>query len=166
MKCEIMNEFFQIIRMIIEEQKIPREYGEGHLLYHSELNLIDAIHENPRANARELSEILGITQGAITQVAGKLTDKKLIESYGVEGNRKERYYKITSAGEKVRIGHQEYHEKANEEMCRYFCSLTREETKTILSFFNQLKECMPVSVFPCMVRGECSTGTIRKDESL
>ncbi len=164
MSCELIGGFFEIIEMIIEEQKTPRSYGEDLTLYHSELNFIDTIYEYPEANARELAEILGITQGAVTQVAAKLSGKGLIESYFAEGNKKEKYYKITPEGERVRQGHHEYHEKANAEMCRYFSSLNQDEVKVLLNFFEKVKAYMPVSEFTCLSNRGCGNSLIGRKE--
>lgn len=164
MDCELIESFFDIFDMIVDEQRTPRDYGDAHLLYHSELNFIDAIHKYPEANAGKLSEVLGITQGAITQVANKLIRRKLIEGYANKGNKKNKYYRLTPEGESVIQGHQDYHEEANRKLCQYFCSLSADEAAVILRLFAQIKECMPVSVFACQANDGCRNSAARKKE--
>lgn len=157
MECKLIHVFFEMMSMIAKEQRTPRDYGNSCLLYHSELNFISTIHSNPKANAKELAELLGVTQGAVTQVAGRLAAKNLIEPYTVTGNKKERYYKITPMGESIRLRHHAYHAKANAEICKYFCSLNEEESAAIFSFFEKMKECMPVSLFACQSEAGCKS---------
>lgn len=164
MDCKLIGSFFEIISMVADERRTPRDYGGEYLLYHSELNFINTISSNPEANARELAKLLNITQGAVTQVANKLEKKKLIEKYAIKGNSKERYYRLTSEGERVRLGHIAYHEEANEKLCSYFCSLSSEESKVLLGFFDKLRECMPVSVFSCRDEAGCKNSAARKKE--
>jgi len=90
MECKLVGNLFDVIAMITDEQRSPQKYSESHLLYHAEMSLIDAIYEHPDANARMLSEIMGVTQGAITQMTAKLSEKKLIERYKMPGNKKDR----------------------------------------------------------------------------
>lgn len=162
MDCKLIGSFFEIISMVADEQKTPKNYGGQHLLYHSELNFINAIYSNPEANARELAELLNVTQGAITQVADKLVKKKLIEKYSIKGNSKERYYRLTSEGERVRLSHIAYHEEANTKLCDYFCSLGSEESKILLNFFEKFKECMPASAFSCRNEMGCKNNTAER----
>ena len=57
--------------------KKPRTFGTQHKLYQSEIHFIEAIGLSGDYSASELSEKLGITNGAVTQVADKLLKKKL-----------------------------------------------------------------------------------------
>jgi DNA-binding MarR family transcriptional regulator len=149
MECTPAEMFFDVVGMIEAEKKTPRDYDDGGFLYHAELNLLDAVYAHPGANAKELSEYLGVTQGAVTQLTGKLVKKKLVERYTTAANRKEKYYRLTPEGESARCGHQTYHGEANERLCRYFRSLNESETKLIFDFLTEIKECMPISAFSC-----------------
>ena len=164
MECKLIGNLFDVIAMITDEQKCPQKYNESHLLYHAEMNLIDTIYEHPNANARMLSEIMGVTQGAVTQMTSKLTEKKLIEQYRLSGNKKEKYYRLTLEGDQARLGHQEYHSLANQKLCQYFCSLSDANARVILDFFEKVKECMPISEFACQSGDNCGNGMERKEE--
>ncbi|WP_349947858.1 MarR family transcriptional regulator [Lacrimispora sp. BS-2] len=164
MECKLIGNLFEVIAMITDEQRIPQIYSESNLLYHAELNLIDTIYDHPHANARMLSEIMGVTQGAITQMTVKLTEKKLIEGYKMPGNKKEKYYRLTAEGKQARLKHQEYHSEANQKLCQYFCSLSDASAKVILDFFEKVKECMPISEFACQSGGSCGRAMERKEE--
>ncbi len=150
MKCQLTNKFFQIVSLLNDEQRIARDYGVGHLLFGSEIKLIEVIYQHPDINAGELSDLMGITKGALTQLSNKLTQKGLAESYTKTGNKKEKYYRLTGLGEKARIAHQSHHARANEALCKYFCSLNAEESKVIYDFFDKVMENMPICEFSCV----------------
>ena len=76
--------------------KNPRKFGTNQQLYQSEIHFIDAIGINEEINASQLSIKLDITNGAVTQVAQKLIQKKLIAKYKRETNKKEVYFKLNS----------------------------------------------------------------------
>lgn len=150
MLCEISKKFFEMLTAITSEQKIPVEYSEGLLLYHAETDLLQMIGENPGANVSLLSEKLGVTKSAVTQMSARLTEKGLIEKYMVDANRKERYFKLTTSGESVRKLHEEYHRDASARLRNYLCSLSPEEKITITGFMEAMKTYMPVCAFPCV----------------
>lgn len=149
MNCALTEEFFSVMNLLLDEQKIPKDYGTGQLLYHSEVNFLDAIHKHKQANVSELSAKLGITKGAVTQTAGKLKAKGLIEIYMQEGNKKEKFFRLTDVGMTARKGHEQYHKKANESLCDYFRSLSDADVRVVRTFLNQLRTCVPFCQFTC-----------------
>lgn len=149
MKCQLTNKFFQIVSLLNDEQKVARDYGVGHLLFGSEIKLIEIIYQHPEINAGEMSGLLGITKGALTQLSNRLIQKGLAESYTKTGNKKEKYYRLTELGVKARTAHQSNHAEANSALCKYFCSLNPEESRIIYNFFDKVLEYMPICEFSC-----------------
>jgi DNA-binding MarR family transcriptional regulator len=111
--------------------KKPRSYGTRHLLYQSEIHFIDAIEPGAGLNASELAKKLGISSGAITQMAARLMKKKLIEKYRIEGNKKEVYLKLTSDGETAFANHRFLHRELSEKLIGYLDELTREQMEAL-----------------------------------
>ena len=105
MDDQVIEKVYQIFDILTKEAKQCRDYGNGLFLYHSEVHLIVAIFNHKDANASDLSQFLGITNGAITQVADKLSKKELIERYRLKENKKETYFRLTKQGEQVYWGH-------------------------------------------------------------
>lgn len=149
MNCKVTEKIFEIINMIGEEQKKPREYG-GQLLYHSEVAFLDVVHRFPELNVSDMSNFMRITKGAVTQFSVKLSKKGLLEIYTKNGNKKEKYFRLTQTGETVRKEHFSFHEKSNRNLCGYLKTLDEKEMKTIFDFLNHLKNCVPFCEFDCM----------------
>lgn len=149
MQCEIARRFFEMLAAITTEQKIPREYCGGQVLYPSEMELLARIDENPACNISVLSAKSGVTKSAVTQMSAKLLEKGLIERYQSPKNKKEKFFRLTSIGRQARQGHIEYNQAAAEGLRQYLCSLTEGEKRTILVFMEEMKRYMPVCAFPC-----------------
>ena len=95
----LMIEFLKIQYRINSNDKKPREFGTKHALYQSEIHFIDAIEPGDGMIASRVAQKLGITKGAVTQIADKLIKKELIEKYKKPDNKKEVYIKLTKGGE-------------------------------------------------------------------
>lgn len=149
MNCKVTGQLFEIIRLLEEEKKRPKDYGNGILLHHGEVMFLEVAARYPHENVSGLSARLAITKGAVTQMSAKLAQKGLIEIVRREDNKKEKYFRLTKLGEESIEGHQAFHKQANQRLCAYFSTLNREQTEVIYSFLHQLKQCVPFCEFPC-----------------
>ena len=133
-----MNDVESLIRRTAKIQykvnandKKPRTFGTRHKLYQSEIHFIEAIGLDGGYSASELSEKLGITNGAVTQVADKLLKKKLIEKYKKADNKKTVYFKLTNEGTVAYKNHEKFHAGFNEKLAAYLSSLSKKEFDAI-----------------------------------
>lgn len=149
MQCEIARQFFEMLSAITSEQKIPREYTEGQVLYHAEIDLLEKIEAHPASNVSTLSAKSGVTKSAVTQMSGKLLEKGLIEKYQDPKNKKEKYFRLTESGRAVREKHAEYNRQAADQLRTYLCSMDAEHKKVIMEFLSVMKKYMPMCAFAC-----------------
>ena len=149
MQCKLVGKLFEVVNAIISSEKVPRDYGTGHLLYHSELHFIEIVSRNPETNAIALSEIMNVTRGAVTQTSNKLEKKGVIERYSKPDNKKEKYYRLTELGNTLRKAHLKHHADANGQMCEYLRSLNDAEKEVIVQFLDRVSDAMPICVFDC-----------------
>ena len=119
--------------------KKPRDYGTSDLLYQSEIHALAAVRHHAGKNASELAVILGVTNGAITQVVSKLISKGLIEKYHLRGNQKEVYFRLTQKGAIAYAGHELCDELRFGDLLSYLSSLKQGELKIIEEFFEKLE---------------------------
>ena len=133
-----MNDVESLIRRTAKIQykvnandKKPRTFGTQHKLYQSEIHFIEAIGLDGGYSASELSEKLGITNGAVTQVADKLLKKKLIEKYKKADNKKTVYFKLTNEGTVAYKNHEKFHAGFNKKLEAYLSSLSKKEFDAI-----------------------------------
>ncbi len=148
MQCGVIDKFFKTFNIILENDKLPTDYGDGEPLYNSEINFINAIYLNPNSNVKDLSNILNITKSAVTQYGNKLETKGILNRYLKEGNKKEKYFQLSKKGENIRLKHIQLHNKANTEICNYLLTLKENDRKVILDFLEKISN-LPISKFDC-----------------
>ncbi len=90
------------VRMINKSHRgrqVPRDYGTGEKLHMSEVLLIDRIANNEKVTVTALSEKLGITKAAVSQLVKKLGDRGYIEKQVSGEDQKRKYLSVTSKGD-------------------------------------------------------------------
>ncbi len=166
MYCKVTEQIFGVIRLLEDERKKPKDYGNGVLLTHAEILFLDTIARYPGENVSALSDRLGITKGAITQMVEKLYQKELLEIEKREDNKKEKFFLLTHKGKASLQGHQLLHRESNESLCNFICTLKPDEVDTVFRLLEHLKRCVPFSEFPCScIQEDCNNKEENQDES-
>jgi DNA-binding MarR family transcriptional regulator len=139
----IMRQAAKIQNRINSNDKKPRPFGTSQLLHQSEIHFIDAIESGEGINASRLSQKLGITNGAVTQIADKLVKKKLIRKYKKESNKKEVYLKLTEEGEIAFDNHRIFHKELHDKIVEYLDGLNKEQTEAIRGLMDVIEHYLP-----------------------
>lgn len=140
---EILEKIAMLQYRINQNDKKPKSFGTDHLLYQSEIHFIDAIGIDTEINASELSDKLGITNGAVTQVAQKLIRKELIEKYKTSSNKKEVYFRLTESGKVAYHEHVLFHKRLNDKMTTYLDGLNKKQIEAILGMLDIAERHLP-----------------------
>jgi DNA-binding MarR family transcriptional regulator len=106
-----MESICEVADILGKERGRRRDHGAGRLLYQSEARLTTAIKERPDADSGGLTGSLKITNGAVTQVAGKPEREGIIKRFRLKDDRREEYYRLTETGDQTYRGHIARHEK-------------------------------------------------------
>ena len=147
--CRVTEQLFEVIRLLEEENKKSRDYGTGVLITHGEALFLETVLRYPGENVSALSERLGITKGAVTQMVEKLSQKELIGTVQRDGNKKEKYFRPTQKGVLTIQGRQTLHRQANQKLCDFIAALDQGEADTVFRFLECLRECAPFCEFQC-----------------
>lgn len=139
-KNALIDRLYQSVNMMICESKTARSYGTGHKLTLSDICLLKCIFRNENAKASELSQFLGITNGAVAQLAKKLTEKGYLEPYRISGNKKEVYYKLTQSGEAACSGYDEHYRSMRSNIENYIEKLDNETIEKIIGLFDAVAD--------------------------
>ncbi|MCP1103706.1 DNA-binding MarR family transcriptional regulator [Aequitasia blattaphilus] len=148
MQCDVIHKFICVMDAMNRERKTPKNYGTGDILYEAEVKMLEAICLQPGINATTLATQMDVTRGAITQMMTRLETKGYIKHYHKGCNKKEKYYKLTNHGEKIREAYNEHHKHANEKVCEYLSGLDPETRKIIIRFLDQIEN-LPITEFEC-----------------
>lgn len=148
--CNVTEHLFQVIRTLEEKQRKSVEYSDGIVLAHGEMRFLQTVARYPDENVSALSLRLGITKGAVTQMAAKLAHKELLQREQRDGNRQKTYVRATERGAKIIEQHHRRHQQANETLCRFITGLDDGEARSVFRFLECLAACAPFSQFPCL----------------
>lgn len=118
-----------------------REYVKGQKLYLREMHFLLYIGQNQELTMSEIAQKMNITQGAATQIAGRLIKKELIRKDRHPEDKRFSVISLTPTGRQVYEEYLEYNEMRNQEIMTcldaYF---TEEDVRTILQFENLIQD--------------------------
>ncbi|MDD4300444.1 MAG: MarR family transcriptional regulator [Methanomicrobium sp.] len=137
---KISEKWIRILNKIDSEEKTPKDFGTGDFLHRSEIHTIMAVGDNPGINVTNLSEILGISKSAISQMIKKLERKKLIERFVEEENKKEIRLVLSPKGKIAYLGHEQHHARIFAKMHSKIGSLNISEFELISGFLSAVEE--------------------------
>lgn len=106
----------------------------------SEIHTIEIIGEGEKVNGVKISKKLDMTRSSISKIVLKLKKRKLIDSYQLENNKKEIYYKLTEKGNEIFLEHEKLHIKWEERERNFISSLDEDKklmAKEFLSIYNE-----------------------------
>ncbi|MBN2734633.1 MAG: MarR family transcriptional regulator [Methanomicrobiaceae archaeon] len=137
---KLSDKWVRIVNKIDANERSPKDFGTGDLLHCSEIHTIMTIGKNPGINITGLSEILGISKSAISQMVTKLVQKGLVEKYREADNKKEMRLSLTPQGNIAYIGHEHHHAKIYAGMHKRLGILERSEYELLLRFLSAVED--------------------------
>ncbi len=143
-KESLIKKLYQALNVMICESKIARSYGTGHKLTYSDISLLKCVQRNENAKAGQLSQYLGITNGAVAQLAKKLEGKGYLEPYRISGNKKEVYYRLTAGGEAACLGYDQHYGKMRANLEDYIAALDEDTIEKIIGLFDVVADSIAV----------------------
>jgi DNA-binding MarR family transcriptional regulator len=124
---DVINRVIKVINLFIAIDRRPYQFGITESLYPSEIHTINVIGENEGINVTDLSDKLGVSKPAISQILSKLEKKGLVKRYKSSGNDKETLSQLTKKGKTAFGAHKEYHAKMDREIIEMFKKMSPEE---------------------------------------
>ena len=135
----IIGKFTRIVAMWRKLEKMPRKLGIEEELYGSEIRLIEMIENREDLSVTDLSRLLGITKGAVSQTLKKLEDKGLIDKDADPENNSRIVVRLTSKGKIAYYTHEHWHQKMDGGFRAYFKSLPEDRIKFLDEFLTMLE---------------------------
>ena len=106
---EIFEAWYRIHKKMKLMEKIPCNFGLDHPLFLSEIHAIQAIGNAPDNNVRTISNILGVTPSAASQVIKKLTERGLVRKIRGVRNERDVSIELTEKGRIAFTNHEQTH---------------------------------------------------------
>ncbi len=135
---ELIKKFHQAVNIMLCDIKTSRCYGTEHSLTFSDISFLKCVERNEKAKAGEISRYLGITNGAVVQLARKLERKDYLEAYRMEGNKKEVYYRLTESGRTACGGYDEYNEDTDALIETTLKGLDEKTIRAVIAMFDAI----------------------------
>ena len=105
---QVVELFHRVMTRAHEIDQAPRTFNTGVLLHRAEIHTLQAIGDRQGANMKTLAEHMGVTRGAMSQMARRLEDKGLISRQAGK-NSKEIVLVLTGLGQKGVAAHKDFH---------------------------------------------------------
>ena len=137
-KEDLIKSLHQAANLMICDARVSRPYGTDHVLTYSDISLLKCIERNQNAKAGEISKYLGMTNGAVAQLSGKLLEKGYLEVYRLNDNKKEVYYRLTQKGTTACKAYDEHNAKLNLQLEDYLQTLNEDAIHAINGFFDTI----------------------------
>ncbi|MDK2807539.1 MAG: hypothetical protein PWP24_272 [Clostridiales bacterium] len=137
-KKELIEKFHEAANLMVCDIRTARNYGTDYLLSYSDLSFLKCVERNEKTKAGDISKYLGMTNGAVNQLAKKLEKNGFLEAYRIEGNRKEVYYRLTKNGKTACQSFDAYNANMNGMIEDYIADLEEETLVTITGLFDTI----------------------------
>lgn len=124
--CTLLRIMGELSRL----HKQTRYYGTDEQLFDAEIHMIKLIKENEGIHVTGLADLLGVTKGAVSQIAAKLEKKGMIVKDADPSNLSRLALRLTPKGETA----YEHHEKVHEEFDNLVGSVLNDATEENLAF--------------------------------
>lgn len=121
-----------------EEQK--RYYGTDILITVAEIHTVDAIGNNESINLINLSKILGVTKGSVSQMIYKLVDKGLVCKSVSPDSDREIVITLSEKGRQAYEGHRQMHRQSKQKMNSIVEKMNPELLKEALIYMERFEE--------------------------
>lgn len=123
-----------LMRKLNYIDQTPYEYAKGEKLYPAEIHSIEIIGQYSELNLTELAAKIGVTKGAVSRMAKKLEQKRLITKKQLPGNKKDMYLCLTEKGKDVFTYHLNCHKEIDLIMLEQFASMSDQERLGVKKF--------------------------------
>jgi len=124
----------------LNSREILHNYG------HSEIHCIHLIGKLKQPNVTKISLELAMTKSAISRIVKKLLDNRDIESYQLECNKKEIYYKLTPRGQELFDEHFKIHSSGRERDKIFFEELDDDDSQIVSKFLSEYNKYLEIQI--------------------
>jgi DNA-binding MarR family transcriptional regulator len=139
-RYKIYGKFQSIMALVKMLENSPRKFGTDKSLSHAEIHLIETIGDNEGLSVTDISRLLGITKGAVSQSLKRLEIKGFSTKEKDPDNLSRAIVKLTAKGMTAFWSHKDWHEKMDGGFSRYMDSLPDKEIDIILDFMSKTED--------------------------
>lgn len=134
----VIHVFKKTVNKYISTEKKPLDYGIGCLLYRSEIHTVDAIGRHAQINITDLSNYLGVTKSAVSQMIDKLVKKGVVKKQVLSKSDTEVALSLTEKGKRVYASHVAYHKEFYHAIDQILTTVPEDDIRVFCDIMNKL----------------------------
>lgn len=135
-----MKKFKRVARLWTENERKPHDFGDGQIVYHSEVFLLVHIEKHKGSSVTELARILDMTKGSVSEVLKKLAQKGFIIKEQSPENASKIMINISDKGKEILEKHEKIHSNIESKFKKYYETLAEDELKFLEEFFSKFED--------------------------
>ena len=136
---ELLQSFDKGYELCFEYDSMPHQYGDE-VLYQSEMHFLEVVGDTPSITITVISQQLGKTKSACSQMVRKLVKKELLTQERNEKNNREYYLNLTERGKEIYEVHKEFDEKCIQRTYKSLADFSEEELRSYISVQKTLNQ--------------------------
>lgn len=136
----IIRQYMLLVEKISNTTKTHKSFGTDVNIYRSEIHIIQLIGDRGEVYISEISRLIGITKGTVSQIVKRLESKGLVNKFVDQQNNTRQLVNLTDKGMTAYEAHVEYHFRKHEEMEHFMESLTAENKEVLKAFLTKAND--------------------------
>jgi len=139
---ELISRFRQAARLFHEFERMPHDFGNGELVYASEVHCLIQIGECPGLSVTELAKRLRISKPSAAEIVKKLERRDLVFRTTATANASRHALRLSERGQEILELHERRNAGLQTSFKRYCESLSPEKVAVLADFFAQFESFM------------------------
>ncbi len=138
-KYETFKKFKNVARLWLEVERKPHDFGDGNIVYHSEVFLLFNLNETNGLSVTELAGIMNMTKGTVSELLKKLDKKGLIIKKTAPENASKMIVTISEKGKDILQRHDAIHDSLELNFRKYYDSIPDDKIEFLNDFFTNFE---------------------------
>lgn len=130
----IVEKYMLLVEKVSNTVQMSNTFGTDVNIYRSEIHIIQLIGDHSELYISEISRLIGVTKGTISQIVKRLEKKELVSKYIDTQNNTRQVVRLTSKGQKAYEMHCQFHQQKHTEMNQFLNTLDAEKLTAIEDF--------------------------------
>ncbi len=136
---KIHGKFQTLMDLAHRLDQAPKQFGTDQSMSHTEIHLIEMIGNNEGSSVTDISTLMGVTKGAVSQTLKRLEKKGFTIKKTDPDNLSRNLVELTAKGKTAYWAHRDWHETMDGGFREYLQNLDPEQAAVILDFLCRIE---------------------------